>query len=296
MYRVEKLGKGCISAKVVADSVCSHTGTRVTTFELEYPRFIHSELMTHRMFSRNAASSRAIPVEKMLEQIRTTPASPVHWGANQSGMQANEELNRDAKLIVLEEWLKASCSAVQHAKRMSDYGAHKQIVNRILEPFQIMKTVVTATEWNNFWYLRAHKDAQPEIQELATVMKECYELSEPVVLKRDEWHTPYYKTGYWFSGHEDGLGDALAISSSCCAQVSFRLLDDSLDKAKRIYDRLVASKPVHASPFEHQATPMTGDVWDAGTTHKDAYGELWSGNFKNWVQHRQIIKDNVVEG
>ena len=275
------------------------------------------ELMTHRMFSRNAASSRAIPVEKMLEQIRTAPASPVHWGANQSGMQAEEESNAFVTITdyfeadmptdgLYEEfsvaldpedaWLFAASEACKIAKAFSDAGYHKQIVNRLLEPFQIMKTVVTATEWNNFWYLRAHKDAQPEIQELAVTMKECYELSEPIVLKGGDWHTPYYKTGYWVPNSEDLLADALAISSSCCAQVSFRALDDSLDKAKRIYDRLVSSKPVHASPFEHQATPMSGDVWDAGTTHKDAYGELWSGNFKNWVQHRQVIKDNVVEG
>jgi len=329
MYSFEVKGLGCISAKIVADSISEH-GVRITTYELEYPRFIHSELMTHRMFSRNAASSRAIPVSKMLEQVRTSPAHPIHWGQNQSGMQAKEELNEDAKNIVIEEWSKAAYSATQHATRMDYYGAHKQIVNRLLEPFQVMKTVVTATEWNNFWALRDHKDAQPEIAELAKCMHEAYEYNKPIQLRQGDWHTPYYSKGFWMDSGYGRLNpdtseiepvdskrpggktkeEAIKISASCCAQVSFRKNDQSLEKAEVIYDRLVESKPVHASPFEHVATPMnTGyakackdgvfvDYGDGpeGVTHTDLGGNLWSGNLKGWVQHRQLIKNNVVKG
>jgi thymidylate synthase ThyX len=82
-----------ISAKIIADSISeSEYGDRITTFELEYPRFIHGELMTHRLFSRNAASSRAIPINKMMDQVLTAPAMPVEWGLNKSGMQAEEML------------------------------------------------------------------------------------------------------------------------------------------------------------------------------------------------------------
>ena len=77
-----------ISVKVIADSISAHTKQRITTLELEYPRFIHAELMTHRVFSRNSSSSRAIPIQTMINHIKATTAIPIHWGKNQSGMQA----------------------------------------------------------------------------------------------------------------------------------------------------------------------------------------------------------------
>ncbi len=154
-----------ITAKVLLKTKNVFTGDVATTFELEYPRFIHSEFMTHRMFSRNAASSRAIPVAKTIEMVRSDPAMPVHWGKNQPGMQANEELQGNELAMVKGDWINSAEQASIVAERMSHYQAHKQIVNRILEPYVWMKVVVTATEWNNFWWLRDHKDAQPEIHE-----------------------------------------------------------------------------------------------------------------------------------
>lgn len=303
-----------VSAKVIADSI-SPNGTRITTFELEYPRFIHSEFLTHRMFSRNSASSRAIPISKMMEQVKNDPAMPMHWGVNQAGMQAKESITGWKRNVAGMLWKSAAAAAVTSASTLEEFGLHKQIVNRLLEPFQRMKTVITSTEWNNYFHLRDHPDAQPEIEELAKAMKIAMDESTPQKLEIGEWHLPYVEwntdaDGQYFL-HEDitSLEEALKVSASCCAQVSYRLLDESVEKAIKIYDQLVAGKPVHASPFEHQAKvmvqPCVDNTYgmdldsyyiDIGTTHMDMSGVFWSGNFKGFIQHRQLIKDHVVEG
>jgi len=203
-------------------------------------------------------------------------------------------------------WLQAMKSAVEYANRYAFAGYHKQLVNRILEPFSMIKVVCTATEFDNFFWLRNHPDAQPEIAELARLMWEEYSTSKPNLLHPNEWHVPYVKfdvisRGYFLDLDDKQewltLEDALAVSSSCCAQVSYRRLDDSLEKARDIFQRLVESKPVHASPFEHQATPLTygmaGDVQVKGTTGFDNKGNAWSGNFRQWIQHRQLIEDHT---
>jgi thymidylate synthase ThyX len=305
-----------ISATVIKDSI-NKSGTRITTFELEYPRFIHSEVMTHRMFSRNSASSRAIPIAKVIEQVKNNPAVPVHFGKNQSGMQAKEELQGIPKVAAIDSWLCAAEEMASRAKVLSDIGLHKQVVNRLLEPFQIMKVIVTATEYNNFFWLRDHPDAQPEIQKLARVMKGAYDYSKPEFLEKDMWHLPYVVTKqedgvqtYWLDADtEISLEDAIKISCSCAAQVSYRKLDTSLEKAKDIYRKLVESEPVHASAFEHVAKPMQVDKWpeyispdvwldyeEKGVTHADRDGYYWSGNFKGWIQYRQLIPNNVKLG
>lgn len=316
-----------ISAKIIADSI-SLQGHRITTFELEYPRFIHAEFMTHRLFSRNAASSRAIPVDKAIQLILDDTACPIHWGKNQPGMSAKEECDAPINLATGVEfsnnrrgvWNWARDRAIEAAQAFAKAGYHKQIVNRLLEPYTHIKVVLTATEYDNFFWLRKHPDAQPEIQRLAEVMWEARESSTPVQLRPGEWHVPYYKDGYWrdsgyvrilngVSEATDGkrkndctLAEALAISSSCAAQVSYRRLDDTLEKALSIFQRLVESKPVHASPFEHQGTPVRyvptdhgGWIhdWEAGITHEDRGQNAWSGNFCGWIQHRQLIADNA---
>lgn len=301
-------GKGGISAEIIADSISSVNGKRLTTFELEYPRFIHSEFMTHRMLSRNAASSRAIPVKKIIERIEENPAQPIHWGSNQPGMQAKEELDTKSKCEVSGIWEDSCINAVVSAEQMLKYNAHKQIVNRILEPYQFIKVVCSATEFDNFFWLRCHEDAQPEIKELADCMYKAYSRCIPETLEPGEWHTPYVShkndvdgnCSYYidFNGETITLSleEALKVSSSCCAQVSFRALDNSLEKACKIYDMLVESKPVHASPFEHQGTPIENklDWWETeGTTHIDKYEDVWSGNFNGFIQHRQLIPENT---
>ena len=343
-----------IEAKIIAHSKSSVTGKEIITWELVYPRFIHSEFLTHRLFSRNAASSRAIPVAKMLEMVREHPAMPVRFGANQAGMQDKgvdhdglvyckglvhpeligvqgcptslEEAIAKAHVPADEAWFLAAHNASEFAESFANAGYHKQVANRLIEPFQWMKTVMTATEDDNWFWLRDHNDADPTIHALASVMWEAKQNSVPTVLEPGEWHLPYvtarrqhWRTEgdfgpmmYWDfrSGTMLTLKQAKAVSASCCAQVSYRKLDDTLEKAQMVYQRLVGSEPVHASPFEHQATPMeatnkwdcTDDgvnvpkmpwTWEEGITHIDRKNNFWSGNFKNWIQHRQLIPDNV---
>lgn len=308
-----------ISAKIIAHSIAPN-GQQIVTWELEYQRFIHGEFMTHRLFSRNAASSRAIPVATIIDQVRNNPAMPIHWGLNQSGMQAKEHLSGPLTSAAKYIWKKAASFAADMAENLIKIGLHKQATNRILEPFQTMKTVMTATCMDNFFWLRNHTDAQPEIKRLAELMWEALQESTPFLLNPGEWHLPYvhrirkhnYETStdlevqYWDvrDAKQLTLEQAIAVSASCCAQVSYRKLDDSLEKAEFVYKRLVESEPVHASPFEHQATPMKYPTisphalfvqrgWADGVTHVDKDGFWWSGNFIGWVQHRQLIPNNV---
>ena len=296
-----------ISAKILADSI-SPSGVRMTTMEIEYPRFILAELNTHRMLSKNSASSRAIPVKTMHEHIRNHPATPVHWGKNQPGMQAKAELTdndlADAKFI----WRRAMDDAIHWAWALADrVGLHKQIANRITEPWMTMKTVISGTEWRNFFWLRAHADAQPEIHQLAVAMWDAYNASTPQPLQPGEWHVPYVTTYrdnhtgvlHYLDSNDQYISaeTARVISASCCAQVSYRKNDDSIEKAQKIFDQLIHSQPCHASPVEHQATPMDlrttanyePETWEPGVTHVSANGDLWSGNLRGWIQHRKLI-------
>lgn len=318
-----------ISAKIIAHSH-NGRGNEIITFELEYPRIIHSELMTHRLFSRNAASSRAIPVKTLIEMVRNEPAMPYRFGANQPGMQ-DKGVEHDgivgAGYTGREWWKLAALSAARFAEELAEAGYHKQIANRLLEPFQRMKTVLTATEYENFWWLRVDADADPTIEALAIAMHKEYEASEPELLQPGQWHTPYVYhstdikgnfAGYYILD-ENGewpvdltLEEAKSISASCCAQVSYRRLNSTKDKALDIYGRLLTGCKVHASPFEHQATPMdkpdlksiyenywidsnTEDFlcWEDGVTHMDKNGKFWSGNFKGFIQHRQLLDNHT---
>lgn len=321
-----------VIARVVADSI-SPQGKRITTFELEYPRIIHSELMTHRLFSRNAMSSRAIPIKKMIEQVYHNPAMPVKFGKNQPGMQdAGEHTNAlmyefAGKTYVNSAemaWRAAGQTACIFAEAFADAGYHKQIANRLLEPFQRMKTVLTATDFENFWWLRVDKDADPTIFALAEAMKKAFDESDPELLYPGQWHTPYvdHLVTVGEQASEDTfeycvldennkpviltLEEAKAISASCCAQVSYRVLNNTKDKALDIYGKLLSGNKVHASPFEHQATPLVhascdelengSFTWEDGVTHVDRNGMFWSGNFRGWSQHRQLVPNNVVSG
>lgn len=304
--------KDLITARILADSIAP-CGTRMTTFEIEYPRFILAELNTHRMLSKNSASSRAIPVKAMHEHMRKFPAEPVHWGKNQPGMQAKEELTGNDLGDVQFMWSRAMQDAMHWASQMSERaGLHKQVANRITEPWMIMKTVISGTEWANFWWLRAHADAQPEIHELATKMFTAYNASTPQALQPGEWHLPYVKTYrdthtgilHYLDADDKYITSeqARVISASCCAQVSYRKSDDSYEKAEKIYRQLIESQPCHASPVEHQATPMAynkmissdAEYWEPGITHLSANGDYWSGNLRDWIQFRKLIPNEAV--
>lgn len=296
-----------ITAKIILDSI-SPDNYRITTFELEFPRFILAEFNTHRMLSRNTASSRAIPVDKMHQLLKTTPAVPVEWGRNQAGMQAGETLDPETEQYAFTTWLEARDSAIRYSQLLQDFGVHKQITNRVTEPFQTVKTVCTATSWANFWELRDNPLAQPEFRTLANNMHQLWLSQQPERLGWGEWHLPYVP--YAIAGNHDrvyldgntGLSiellDAIYTSASCCAQVSYRKQDLDLAKARRIYDQLINSKPAHASPVEHQARPISArDIFHpdgTGITHQDLDGRWWSANFCGWIQYRKTIPNNCT--
>jgi len=247
--------------QIVLDSVYH---TRITTMVCTYPRFIHAEVMTHRMFSRNASSSRAIPVAKLLEAARLRPVVPIHWGKNQKGMRADEEVSEEQKERAESAWHAARLSAIHCAEHLSDIGIHKQIVNRLLEPFTTITVIITATEWNNFFKLRCHKDAEPHMQKLACMMRDAYVASDP---KSTDAHFPYAMSS---------SGDRAMISAARCARVSYLNHDGTKpDEAKDIIlaNKLMESK--HLSPFEHQAFGIAANQR--------------SGNFVGWSQYRKVI-------
>lgn len=264
-----------IEAKIIADSV-SPTNARLTTFQLVYPRMVHAELMTHRVFSRNASSSRAIPVKKIIQQVIDNPAMPVYWGKNQKGMQARQELTPEEIEQAKEIWLRGRDKAVEQARQLVDLGVHKQIANRILEPWHHIHVVVTATDFDNFFSLRCHPDAQPEIKVLAEQMRDLFFESEPVELALGMWHLPYVSSQPMYL--PTGDKSLLKASTARCARVSYMTHDNkepTLEKDVGLHDQLL--RDVHMSPFEHPATP---------NVDPNAY----SGNFKGWIQYRKTIK------
>jgi thymidylate synthase ThyX len=279
----EEVERVTITAKVIADSIAEGC-PRLTTLQLRYPRFIHSEVMTHRAFSRNASSSRAIPIERLIQDVIDDPAVPIYWGANKPGMQAGEELESGET-----EWILARDTAIHHAQRMARMGYHKQIVNRILEPFAHINLLVTATAdaYAHFFALRDHPDAQPEIAALARAMRAAISISTPDHMSEGEWHLPYITADDCFEiEHEFNDGRttsgqiAKAISSARCASVSYKTVDGkpmTIDKALKIYDKLAGSDPIHASPFEHIARPAP-------------QGGKGCRNFDRWHQWRADIE------
>ena len=247
-----------ISVKMIADSI-SPTGVRISTMQLTYPRFIHSELMTHRVFSRNASSSRAIPVSRMLSNVRTDPAMPIHWGTNKPGMQAGEELSPIKRLTAMSLWRIGGRLMCVVAWCMSKLGLHKQVANRLLEPWQHIHVVVTSTEWDNFFALRCHPDAQPEFQDLAKLMRRVMSMSLPRKLKYGEWHLPYVTLD---ERAEYSISDAVRVSAARCCRVSYMNHEGkntTLDQDLDLYNKLVTAKPPHMSPVEHQATASPED-------------------------------------
>lgn len=272
-----------ISARIIADSVGPY-GNRVTTMELRYPRFIHAEFMTHRVFSRNASSSRAIPVKKLINDVIGDPAMPIHWGKNQKGMQANEELSDFDKRLAKQRWLWARDYAVQQAIALDAIGAHKQVVNRVLEPFSHITVTVTATEWTNFFTLRCHEDAQPEIRVLADAMYAAMQDSTPRELGAGEWHLPYVREEE-FRDYTLPISTLIKLSVARCARTSYLTHDKKepkLEQDLELYERLVGSEPLHASPAEHQCRPdvKIGAGWMNPELH---------GNLVGWVQYRKKL-------
>ncbi len=289
-------------AKVLADSL-SPAGHRLTTLEATFPRFVLAEFNTHRVFSRNSASSRAIPIFKQLRRVLEHPYVPIEFGANQPGMQAGAPLEGEARLAAEGEWLGARDDAVRHVLALiagpdevapdEDLAAaldrverlykgedrpegwlnvHKQVANRLLEPFMWHTVIVTATEWDNFFNLRCHGDAQPEIRRIATAMRDAREASEPAALGDDEWHLPLIRPED--REQVDSLEVLLKVSAGRCARVSYLTHAGQRDLSAdvELHDRLISSG--HMSPLEHPAQPADDE---------------WHGNFHGWRSYRKTI-------
>lgn len=312
-----------ISAEPILLSQHANTSHRVDTLIATYPRWIHAEQRTHRIISldehlqfleptpslmadpnlsRNAASSRAIPVAKMIADIEADPAVPLFWGKNIGGMQATEELPKHLIVIARDNWLYAMDNAIKVAKMMAHLaddeetgkpiGAHKQIINRLLEPFMHIRVLVSATEWGNFLALRDHADAEPHIQILARCIRDVLTLKPHQVLKPGEWHMPYItaadRAEVRDRNPENALDALRKISTARCASLSYMTVDSKpmpLFRAIELHDKLVGSTPIHASPTEHVAqadefSSLPGGGWRNNHEHR---------NFRGFRQYRAMI-------
>jgi thymidylate synthase ThyX len=274
-----------IEAKIVADSI-SPFGARLTTFVLTYPRFIHAEFMTHRVFSRNASSSRAIPVKKQIQMVIDNPAIPLAFTKNQKGMQGGEALAGEAHDDAVLVWLQARDHAVAHANKLADLEVHKQYANRVLEPWAHITVVCSATQFNNFFALRYHPMAQPEICQLAKQMWELYSTNEPLELTEGEWHLPFVSFDEIFEevvSKSQAYDNLIKMSVARCARVSYlnhEGKNPTLEEDLILYNRLLGGTPIHASPAEHQAR-----------------AESWctqSGNFHGWTQYRKTLENENI--
>lgn len=262
-------------AKVLLDSRAP-SGARLTTLEVTFPRIVLAEFNTHRMLSRNSASSRAIPVQKQIERVERDPFVPIRWGREQRGMQAREELSEAERRGAAEGWLSASAEAVRRARELRARGVHKQLVNRLLEPFMWHTVIVSATEWDNFFALRCHPDAQPEIREAAVLMRRARDASTPRLLLEHEWHLPLLREDEDLSDYT--LDARCQISIGRCARVSYLTHEGKRDPDADLALCARLRQSGHMSPFEHVATPREG---------------RW-GNFVGWQQYRQFLPDEAV--
>jgi thymidylate synthase ThyX len=284
-----------IKADIVADSVGTN-GIRITTFVLTYPRFIHAEFMTHRVFSRNASSSRAIPVKKQIQMVIDNPVIPLAFTKNKAGMQGGEALSGDQEAAAIAAWLEGRDRAVESAQKLADLEVHKQYANRILEPYAHITVVATATDLDNWFALRCHYMAQPEICELAMQMLEKYNTSQPQLTPEGSWHLPFIDLSDMAliaaTDDEETLDNEMQELIKCsvarCARVSYLNHDGakpSREEDLKLYDRLLGAAPVHASPAEHQAQAMGRN-----------YPAARSGNFRGWNQYRKSIQgENVIK-
>lgn len=262
---------GQSTASVIADTLNDETNVRITTLELVYPRYIHSEFMTHRVFSRNASSSRATPLKVTLAEVYEDPVFFDQVLTNQPGMIGDKPLSEDQLKQFESDWRRLGATVAGFVEMMSlKYNIHKQTLNRALEPWTRIRVLVTATSWNGFFNLRLVPDAQPEIQSLANAMKAAMDMSEP---KNDIWHLPYV---------DDRMPNTcerkhIEMSIARCARVSYARHDgkaSTYEEDKVLFDRLL--KSWHMSPFEHAAVSKEG----------------WHANFYGWQSVRNMYEEN----
>ncbi|MGV1754772.1 hypothetical protein [Agrobacterium sp. CG674] len=282
-------GKEEMFVKVIRASKSALGGSTLFTVHARYPRIFHSELMTHRDFSRNAGSSRAKPIAKVIAEVWNKPFIPWHWGANQKGMQAGAPITGWKLKVARGVWVGMSKVACVAAYALDKLGFHKQIPNRLLEPFTYIDVLISSTKWDNFLWLRDHKDAEPHFQDLAAMFRVALEDALPEILEPGQWHLPYVA----WEERRLILDVQQKLSVARCARISYTPFDGdpSIEKELQRYNLLVGSSPLHASPAEHQATP---DTFSTRNEFQFANEEL-SGNFDaGWIQYRKTLKGEVV--
>lgn len=285
------------NARVVADSV-SEAGHRVTTIIVTHHRFVLAELNTHRVFSRNGSSSRAVPTSRSIDRALQNPAVPLAWGTKKPGMQPGPPLTGDAADEATQVWLAARDDAVEAARRLDELGVHKELVNRLLEPFLWQTTIITATNWAGFFEQRCtppgeeEGDAAREIRVAADAIRQVYDASTPKLVREGEWHTPLIQPD------EEGLDlpTRIRVAEARCARVSYLTHDGRRDLSEdlRLYNDLVSATPPHWSPLEHCCTPAPGNVDQVTVTGPNG-GSLTHtvprlGNLLGWQQDRHLAE------
>jgi thymidylate synthase ThyX len=317
-----------IEAKVIADSI-SPQGDRLTTFILTFPRIILAEFNTHRMFSRNSASSRAIPFEKMVKSVQENPFIPIAWQKEHKGMQGTEYITDENNISdCINDWLEARNNAIRIATRLNsgfwieeetkvgEDRVTKQLCNRLLEPFMWHTVIITSGKegLENFFNLRDHEAAEIHIQELARKMKEVYNESKPKQLQAGKWHIPFgdnintfdftnFKMKLWenkqapTNGHNDLI---VKISTARCARVSYTVVGEegkepNYENDIKLHDRLLESG--HFSPFEHCAKVMSDEEYESFIKGEVDFGfdipkhtMGWCNNFKGFIPYRYLIE------
>lgn len=247
-----------------------------------FPNFFANKVVVHN--SRNSASSRAVPIKKMIERVKTDPVFPIEWGSNKAGMQAGEPLAELDAFNAESLWKRAKDNAIDSAEVLAETGVHKQIVNRLLEPFLWHTALITSTEWKNFFEQRCSPMAQPEMRYTAELMRSAFESSMPQKIQYERWHLPLVA-----SMTHDGMDivTAIKISVARCARVSYLNHDGKCDPAKdlELYEKLVGGK--HLSPFEHVARPS-----DGSTELGEDYG-YDEANFTGWRQARWNLEQGL---
>jgi hypothetical protein len=197
-------------------------------------------------------------------------------------MQAYEELSGIRLAIAKAGWFNLRYAACGVNWLFEKIGLHKQIANRIIEPWMWSTYLITATDWDNLFCLRDHHAAQPELRHVIKLLINAYYNSKPKRLDYDEWHLPFIQQEETYLNSIEYLKK---VSVARCARISYLTHDGKRDTKKDIdlFNRLLdpsgngdPDEPSHMSPFEHVATPQ-----------KEI--NSMTGNFRGWNQFRKYF-------
>lgn len=324
--KFEHPGQPNMFVEVVLASRCKTTGRKVYTLHLRYPRVIHGEMMAHRVFNRNARSSRAVPIMTLLAEIRSSAFIPWHWTGKKAGMQgvpgwqekvlvkgaAALHVDNDVPVDNEAAWLWGRDMMCDLAESFADAGYHKQVANRLVEPWMWMDLLVTSVHWANFLHLRDHPDAEPHIRDLAVLVGKALDAAQCEDLTPGEWHLPYIFTPDWeeararFGSLSAQIEWLKKISAARCARISYAPFDGDPSYEREIerFEMLVGNDAVHASPLEHQCTPdrhmvIETSYWDGEDLVRDVsitgggHPEL-HGSLTGFIQFRKTVPNEAV--